>query len=79
MPGRNCPINLAVLRIAECEAMASLPEATSRSSQAAITFSARIALVPPGTERTSATQEIDPFCTPCDPAARTTETHRASR
>ena len=29
--------------------MASLPDATSRSSQAAITFSARIARVPPGT------------------------------
>ena len=48
VPGRNCPINFAVLRIAECDAIASLPDATSRSSQAARTFSARIARVPPG-------------------------------
>ena len=72
-------MSFAVLRIAECDAIASFPEATSRSSQAARTFSARIARVPPGTERTSATQEIEPFWTPCAPAARTTETHRASR
>ena len=79
MPGRNCPISFAVLRIAECEEIASLPDATSRSSQAAITFSPRIARVPPGTERTSATHEIEPFCTPCEPAARTTEMQRDSR
>ena len=79
VPGRNCPISFAVLRIAECEAIASLPDATSRSSQAAITFSARIARVPPGSDSTSATHEIEPFWTPCDPAARTTEMHLASR
>ena len=79
VPGRNCPISFAVLRIAEWDEIASLPEATSRSSQAAITFSARIARVPPGTESTSATHEIEPFCTPCDPAARTTEMQRDSR
>ena len=79
VPGRNWPISFAVFRIGEWEAMASFPDATSRSSQAASTFSARIARVPPGTERTSATHEIDPFWTPCAPAARTTETQRASR
>ena len=67
MPGRNCPISFAVLRISECEAMASFPDATSRSSQAASTFSPRIARVPPGTASTSATHEIEPFCTPCEP------------
>ena len=66
-------MSFAVLRISECDAMASFPDATSRSSHAASTFSPRIARVPPGTERTSATQEIDPFWTPCDPAARTAE------
>ena len=60
-------MSFAVLRIAECEAIASLPEATSRSCQAARTFSARIARVPPGTARTSATQEIEPFWIPCAP------------
>ena len=79
MPGRNWPISFAVLRIAECEAIASLPDATSRSSHAASTFSARIARVPPGTASTSATHEIDPFWTPCEPAARTTREQRASR
>ena len=72
-------MSFAVLRISECEAIASLPDATSRSSHAARTFSPRIARVPPGTERTSATHEIDPFCTPCEPAARTTARQRASR
>ena len=43
VPGRNWPISLAVLRIEECEAIASFPLATSRSSHAAIMFSARIA------------------------------------
>src|ERR1043166_4760680 len=79
VPGRNCPISFAVLRIGEGEAMASFPDATSRSSQAAITFSARIARVPPGTARTSATHEIEPFWTPCDPAARIAARQRASR
>ncbi len=72
-------MSFAVLRISECEATASFPEATSRSSQAARTFSPRIARVPPGTESTSATHEIEPFCTPCEPAARTTARQRASR
>ena len=72
-------MSFAVLRIGECDAIASFPEATSRSSHAARTFSARIARVPPGTARTSATHEIEPFWTPCAPAARTTETQRASR
>jgi propanediol dehydratase large subunit len=40
---------------------------------------AKLARVPPGTESTSATHEIEPFWTPCAPAARTTETQRASR
>ena len=72
-------MSFAVFRIAECEAMASLPDATSRSSQAARTFSARISRVPPGSESGSATHEIEPFWTPCDPAARATARHRASR
>ena len=72
-------MSFAVLRISECEAIASLPEATSRSSHAARTFSPRIARVPPGTESTSATHEIEPFWTPCEPAARTTARQRASR
>ena len=79
VPGRNWPISFAVFRISEWEAIASLPEATSRSSQAARTFSARIARVPPGTESTSATHEIEPFWTPCEPAARTAARQRASR
>ena len=58
--------------------MASLPEATSRSSHAAIRFSARIARVPPGRLIVSATHEIAPFCTPCDPHARTRLRQRAS-
>ena len=49
-PRRNWPISFAVFRIGEWEAMASFPDATSRSSQAASTFSARIARVPPGTD-----------------------------
>ena len=72
-------MSFAVLRISECDAIASLPDATSRSSQAARTFSPRIARVPPGTERTRATHEIDPFWTPCDPAALTAGRQRASR
>jgi hypothetical protein len=79
VPGRNCPISFAVLRIAEWLAIASLPEATSRSSHAASTFSASTSRVPPGTASTSATHEIDPFWTPCEPAARTSERQRASR
>jgi hypothetical protein len=79
VPGRNWPISFAVLRISECDAIASFPEATSRSSQAASTFSARISRTPPGTDRTSATHEIDPFCTPCEPAARIVARQRASR
>src|SRR5207247_6065363 len=72
-------ISFAVLRIAEWLEIASFPEATSRSSQAASTFSARISRVPPGTESTRATHEIEPFWTPCEPAARTSERQRASR
>src|SRR5205823_8298804 len=79
VPARNWPISFAVLRISECDAIASLPEATSRSSHAASRFSARIARVPPGTLSTSATQEIDPFWTPCEPAARIVARQRASR
>ncbi len=58
--------------------MASLPDATSRSSQAAIRFSARIARVPPGRLMVSATHEMAPFCTPWDPHARTRLRQRAS-
>jgi len=54
-------MSLAVFRISECDAIASFPAATSRSSHAASTFSARISRVPPGTLSTSATQEIEPF------------------
>src|SRR6266571_6017100 len=79
VPGRNCPMSFAVLRIAEWLEIASFPEATSRSSQAASTFSARISRVPPGTLSARATHEIDPFCTPCEPAARIVARHRASR
>jgi len=61
VPGRNCPISFAVLRISEWLAIASFPEATSRSSHAASTFSASTSRVPPGTESASATHEIDPF------------------
>ena len=61
VPGRNWPISFAVLRISEWDAIASLPEATSRSSQAASTFSARISRVPAGTDSASATHEIEPF------------------
>src|SRR3954447_23772192 len=79
VPGRNWPMSFAVLRISEWLEIASLPEATSRSSQAASTFSASTSRVPPGTESASATHEMEPFCTPCDPAARITERQRASR
>jgi hypothetical protein len=79
VPGRNCPISFAVRRVGECEAIASLPDATSRSSQAARRFSARISRPPAGTLITSATHEIEPFCTPCEPAARTSDRQRASR
>jgi hypothetical protein len=72
-------MSFAVLRIGECDAIASLPDATSRSSQAARTFSARISREPPGTASASATHEIDPFCTPCEPAARMIARQRASR
>jgi hypothetical protein len=72
-------MSFAVLRIPEWLAIASFPEATSRPSHAASTFSARISRVPPGTESASATHEIDPFWTPCEPAARTSERQRASR
>src|SRR3954470_6673193 len=72
-------MSFAVLRIAEWLEMASLPDATSRPSQAPSMFSARIARVPPGRASTSATHEIDPFCTPCEPAARTRARQRASR
>ena len=72
-------MSFAVLRISEWLAIASLPEATSRSSHAAITFSASTSRVPPGTESASAMHEIDPFWTPCDPAARMSERQRASR
>ena len=78
-PGRNWPISFAVLRIDECDAIASLPDATSRSSHAASTFSARISRVPAGSDSTSATHDTDPFCTPCEPAARITARQRASR
>ncbi len=79
VPGRNWPISFPVLRISEWLAIASLPDATSRSSHAASTFSDKTSRVPPGTESASAMHEIDPFCTPCDPAARTSERQRASR
>ena len=79
VPGRNCPISFAVFRISEWLEIASLPDATSRSSHAASTFSASTSRVPPGTERASATHEMEPFCTPCEPAARTSERQRASR
>src|SRR5206468_3016747 len=46
---------------------------------AARTFSASTSRVPPGSESASATHEIDPFCTPCEPAARINERQRASR
>src|SRR2546430_5246711 len=77
--GRNCPINFAVRLVGEWEAIASLPDATSRSSQAASRFSARISREPAGTLITSATHEIAPFCTPCEPAARASAKQRASR
>src|SRR4051812_8774522 len=72
-------MSFAVRRVGECEAIASFPDATSRSSHAARTFSARISRAPAGTLITSATQEIDPFCTPWEPAARARQRQRASR
>ena len=79
VPGRNWPISLPVRRVGECEAIASLPLATSSPSHAASRFSARIAFVPPGTLSVSATHEMEPFWTPCEPAARVTARQRASR
>ena len=79
VPGRNWPISFAVLRISEWLAIASLPEATSRSSQAARTFSASTSRVPAGTDIARAMHEIEPFWTPCEPAARTRARQRASR
>src|SRR5437870_2179995 len=72
-------MSFAVRLVGEWEAIASFPDATSRSSQAAIRFSARISRDPAGRLMTSATQEIEPFCTPCEPAARARHRQRASR
>ena len=65
---------MALVMLAEQQAL--VPVEVGLTARA---FSARIARVPPGSESTSATHEIEPFCTPCAPAARTTETQRASR
>ena len=75
----NWHISLAVLRMSEWEASASLPEATSRSSIAASRFSARTARTPPGSDSGRAMQLIEPFCTPWLPAPRVTSRQRASR
>ena len=68
VPGMNWSISLAVLRMSECEASASLPEATSSPSIEASRFSASTARTPPGSDSGRAMQEIEPFCTPWLPA-----------
>ncbi len=79
MPGMNWSISLAVLRISEWEASASLPEATSKPSIMAIRFSAKTARTPPGSDSGSAMQLMDPFCVPWLPAPRVINKQRASR
>src|SRR5256885_104240 len=77
VPGINWSMSLAVLRMAECEARASLPEATSSPSIAASRFSASTARTPPGSDSGKAMQEMEPFWTPWLPAPWVTMRQRA--
>ena len=79
VPGMNCSISFAAFRISECEASASLPEATSMPSSIAIRFSASTARTPSGSDSGNAMQLIEPFCEPWLPAARVASRLRASR
>ena len=70
---------LAPTLISDSEWRVSLPEAHSRSSNAASTFSASSAQPPRATDEVSGAPSMPPFCVPCTPMARCRHTQRASR
>ena len=69
----------ALRRMSDSEIRLSFPAHDSRSRIITIRFSARSSFMPSGTDATTPTPSMPPFCTPCEPKARASDTHRDSR